>query len=124
MKKIVLTLALIVGAVSAHAAAPTKPYYVSAPGSTLVRAGATTLSKIVVGSVAGGDATLNVYDSATVAGISASNLKFAIGVSASVTQSAQQRVMSLDAYFANGVVFSTASQAVTMTTTGLLTPSN
>ena len=98
-----------------------KPYYVSAAGTTLVRAGSSIVNSVAIGSVTG-DVTIKIYDSATAAGIAASNLKYSIAVSPGVSLTADARVLPLNAYFSSGVVISTAGSTVTGTTTTNLTP--
>ena len=115
MKKLLLSLALI-ASVSVLYAAAVKPVLVNSSGATVVASSARILDTIVIGNVAPDNTQIKIYDSATVAGAAASNLKYVIPVSNSLTVTAQ-RFLVINAYFANGIVVQADALTSTITAT-------
>jgi hypothetical protein len=120
MKKILLSLALVLGAAlftsapKLHAAGASTAYYDAAEGVTVFAATRGTLDSIVIDDIQGGTATLEICDSAKgltyEAGTNSSGIaynintiKYNLVLQGSLTQTAWSRVIPIGTQFTRGL---------------------
>jgi hypothetical protein len=126
MKKLTaVTPAALLGLTSLAIAAG-KPARISTQGATLISGSKCLVERLVVDSVASSSSTVvvSVYDSATVAGITSSNLVMTLTLPVTATaQTATFGNILLNATFRNGCVISTPV-STTLTAAATVAPTN
>lgn len=125
MKKTLIALALVVGAVAGlYAAVASSVKITNAVGVSVISNKQAVLNSVVVGDLAGGAVTVKVFDSATGLTTNAALLRYTFNLPAAVTQTAWSREIPLGGKFLSGITVSTDGQTNTLTASWHYLPFN